>query len=69
MRRNKIIYSLCIGDIQDVAEDNLNRKLTEDELKKVVDRVGDYISWYDAIEFTLSELGLEPAEEAEEEEE
>lgn len=67
MRRDKIIYSLCIGDIQDVAEDNLNRKLTEDELKKVVDRVGDYISWYDAIELTLSELNIEPAEEEEEE--
>ena len=66
MRRNKIIYSLCIGDIQDVAEDNLNRKLTEDELKRVVDRVGDYISWYDAIELTLSELNIEPAEEEEE---
>lgn len=65
MRKNKIIYSLCIGDIQDVAEDNLNRKLTEDELKKVVNRVGDYISWYDAIELTLSELNIEPAEEKE----
>jgi len=63
MRRNKIIYSLCVGDIHDVAEDELNRKLTEDELKRVVDRVGDYISWYDAIELTLSELNLEQAEE------
>ncbi len=63
MRRNKIIYSLCVGDIHDVAEDELNRKLTEEELKKVINRVGDYISWHDAIEFTLSELRLEPAEE------
>lgn len=67
MRRNKIIYSLCVGDIQDFAEDELNRKLTEEELKKVINRVGDYISWYDAIELTLSELNIEPAEEEEEE--
>ncbi|MCK9426393.1 MAG: hypothetical protein M0Q21_10175 [Ignavibacteriaceae bacterium] len=66
MRRNKIIYSLCVGDIQDAAEDELNRKLTEEELKKVINRVGDYISWYDAIELTLSELNLEPAEEEDE---
>jgi len=65
MRRNKIIYSLCVGDIQDFAEDELNRKLTEEELKKVINRVGDYISWYDAIELTLSELNIEPAEEEE----
>jgi len=58
MRRNKIIYSLCAGDIQDVAEDELNRKLTEDELKKVVDKVGDYISWYDVISLTFLDLGL-----------
>ena len=67
MRRNKIIYSLCIADLQDVAEDELNRKLTEDELKRVVDKVGDYISWNDAISLTFLDLGLKAAEEDEEE--
>jgi len=67
MRRNKIIYSLCIADLQDVAEDELNRKLTEDELKRVADKVGDYISWYDAISLTFLDLGLKAAEEDEEE--
>lgn len=66
MRKNKIIYSLCIADLQDVAEDELNRKLTEDELKRVVDRVGDYISWYDAISLTFSDLDLKATEEDEE---
>ncbi|MFA6026915.1 MAG: hypothetical protein WC727_10810 [Ignavibacteriaceae bacterium] len=65
MRRNKIIYSLCIADLQDVAEDELNRKLTKDELKRVVDKVGDYISWYDAISLTFLDLGLKAEEEEE----
>lgn len=65
MRRNKIIYSICVGDIQDVAEDKLNRKLSEDELKRVVDKVGDYISWYDAISLTFLDLGLKATEEEE----
>jgi len=67
VRRNKIIYSLCVADLQEVAGDELNRKLTEDELKRVVDKVGNYISWYDAISLTFSDLGLKATEEDEEE--
>lgn len=66
MRRNKIIYSLNIGDIQDVAEESLERKLTDEELKKVIDRVGDFISWYNAIDYTFSDLGLKPKDEEDE---
>ncbi|MHB8578547.1 MAG: hypothetical protein ACYDA4_01640 [Ignavibacteriaceae bacterium] len=58
MRRDKIVYSLCIGDIQDVAEEKLERKLDEQELKEVVDKVGDYIPWFDAIENTFDDLNL-----------
>jgi len=65
MRRNKIVYSLCIGDIQEVAEEELNRKLTDEELKKVVDKVGDYISWYDAISYTFDALKLTESDECE----
>lgn len=58
MRKNTVIYKLTVEDIQTVAEEYLERKLNDDELKKVIDRVGDYISWYDAIENTFMELDL-----------
>ncbi len=50
MRSDKIFYSLCMQDIQDVALDTLDRKLTEEEIKKVLDPIADKISWYDAIQ-------------------
>ncbi len=45
----KIIYSINIEDIQNVAEQELERKLTAKELKLVEDKIGDYINWYEAI--------------------
>jgi len=66
MRSDKKIYSLNISDIQNVAEEYLNRKVNEEELKKVINKVGDYIPWYDAIVNTFIELGFEAAEEKEE---
>lgn len=42
-------YSLNIEDIQNVAEQELERKLTEKELRLVEGKVGDYINWYEAI--------------------
>ncbi|HMN25820.1 MAG TPA: hypothetical protein PKE38_15050 [Ignavibacteriaceae bacterium] len=67
MRSNKIIYSLNISDIQNVAEEYLERRLNDEELKKVIDRVGDYIPWYDAIENTIIELRFKSADEREQE--
>lgn len=44
----KIIYSINIEDIQNVAEQELERKLTAKELRLVENKVGDYINWYEA---------------------
>ncbi|KKO20881.1 MAG: hypothetical protein BROFUL_00388 [Candidatus Brocadia fulgida] len=44
----KIIYSINIDDIQNVAEQELERKLTAKELRLVEGKVGDYINWYEA---------------------
>lgn len=63
MRKDKIIYSINIGDIQDIAEEELNRKLTEEELVKVIDKMGDYINWSDGISYAFMELELKEAEE------
>jgi hypothetical protein len=50
---SKIIYSINIEDVQNVAEEELGRKLTEKELKTVENKVGDYIDWYSAIDMTI----------------
>jgi hypothetical protein len=50
---SKIIYSINIEDVQNVAEEELGRELTEKELKIVEDKVGDYIDWYGAIDMTI----------------
>jgi hypothetical protein len=51
--QNKIIYSLNIADLQTVAENFLDRKLSSDEIKRVIEKLPNYIDWYDAIENTL----------------
>lgn len=63
MNNEKIIYQLSVEDIQTAAEDFLDRKLNKKELKRVVDRIGDYIPWFDAIENVFLEFGLESKKE------
>ena len=53
MKPSKIIYSLNIEDVQNVAEEEFGRELTKKELKIVEDKVGDYIDWYSAIDMTI----------------
>lgn len=50
---SKIIYSINIEDVQNVAEEELGRELTEKELEIVEDKLGDYIDWYSAIDNTI----------------
>jgi hypothetical protein len=49
MRKNKIIYSINIGDVQNVALQEYGRELINSELSIVADRIGDYFNWYEAI--------------------
>ncbi len=49
MKNNKIIYSLCIEDIQDVANEELERNLTQNEIEKVIEGIEENSNWYDAI--------------------
>lgn len=46
---SKDIYSINMEDIQNVAEEELGRELSESELKIIEDKIGDYIDWYGAI--------------------
>ena len=53
---SKIIYSINIEDVQNVAEEKIGRKLSKKELKIVEDKIGDYIDWYGAIELSMQHL-------------
>jgi hypothetical protein len=59
MNSNKVIYSICVSDIQTVAQETKGRKLTEAEISAVSDKIGDYIDWYQAIENALSDCFFE----------
>jgi hypothetical protein len=56
MDTRKHIYYLTVSDVQTVAQETLDRKLTEKELSQVVEKLRDKIQWYDAIEDVISTL-------------
>lgn len=58
MNREKIICSINIEDIQTIAKQELDRKLTEEELRLVEDKLGDYVGWYEAILQAIRELHI-----------
>ena len=55
-KKSKVIYSINVEDLQTVAEQELDRELTDEEIKNVEKRLGDYIDWYGAIALTLDEV-------------
>ncbi len=52
---DEIIYSLCIEDIQDVAEQEIDRQLTLDEIERIKDLIAEKIDFYGAIADAISE--------------
>ncbi|MCG2709157.1 MAG: hypothetical protein L6246_02395 [Thermodesulfovibrionales bacterium] len=52
---SKVIYSLNIEDVQNVAEEELGRRASKKELKIIEDKVGDYIDWHEAISLSLND--------------
>jgi hypothetical protein len=51
----RIIYSMNVGDIQEVASQVLERRLSKKEIILVERSVGDYIDWFQAIENSIRE--------------
>lgn len=49
MRKNKVIYQLIVEDVQTVAQDVIDRDLSDDEIKRILDQIAENIPWYDAI--------------------
>jgi len=53
--KGKIIYSLNENDVQTVAEQEIGRKLSAEEINAIVDDVADNINWYEAIANSILE--------------
>lgn len=50
-----VVYSINVEDIQTVALEEFGRTLTDDELKIVENKIGDYIPWYDMVDAVISD--------------
>jgi SOS response regulatory protein OraA/RecX len=48
-----VFYSLSYEDIQNIAEEDLGRELTENEIESVVDEISERIDWTTAISDVL----------------
>lgn len=63
-----ILYSISVEDIRQVAEDEEFRELTDDEIKRIGDKVGDYIGWHEAVLMAIQEAVPDVGENSEENE-
>lgn len=62
MRRNKVLCYLTVEDFQTIANEQIGRPLTDDELTRLADWAIDRMSWHDLIceglnEFFPDEIG------------
>ena len=53
---HEIVYQLIIDDIQNVALEELDRELTDQEIQKLIDPIAENIPWYDAIARAINEV-------------
>jgi len=49
----RTVYEISVDDLQRVAEEVVERELTDDEITAVGNSVGDYIDWFQAIESAI----------------
>ena len=56
MNKDKIIFSINIKDVQNVAEDELGRELNDKELKLIEGKIGDYFSLRETLSMAINEL-------------
>ena len=56
--KNQIIYYLTIEDIQTVSEQEVGRKLSNQEIEMIIDVIAEKIKWYEAIANSISKYGV-----------
>ena len=57
MKKQKILYSITIEDVQNVSKEN-GISFTEKDVTFIEEKIGDFIGsfWHDAVEYALQEL-------------
>lgn len=55
MKKNKIIYSINVEDVQTVSTEILGRELSTKEIEKIINAIGEKINWYDIIADSINE--------------
>jgi len=51
--KDRIVYSINVSDIQEVANQVLERDLTKKEISLIEDSIADHIDWFQAIEDSI----------------
>jgi len=54
--KEKIIYYINVQDLQAVAEQELERTLTDKEIDLIGDKLGDHVNWYEAIASAIGDV-------------
>jgi len=61
-----ILYSISVEDVRQVAEEESLREFTDEEIKRIGDKVGDYVDWYEAVRMAIQEVVPDAANSSEE---
>jgi predicted transcriptional regulator len=52
---DEIVYQLIIEDVQKVALQEIERKLTKSEIQKIQNSIAENIDWYNAIAHSIEQ--------------
>ena len=50
MKEDHVVYQINVEDVQTVADECLNRPLSDNEIKIIEDAIAERIDWFGAIE-------------------
>jgi len=52
----RVLYSINVEDVQRVARETLDRELSDAEIEKVSEHLGNQIGWYEAVASCFDEV-------------
>lgn len=55
MKNSKIIYSISEEDLQRVAIEEIGRRISKEEIEKIIPLFEEKINWYEAITNSINE--------------
>ena len=64
-----VLYSINVEDIRRVSGEEELRELTDEEIQKIGDKLGDTIDWYEAVLMAIRDVVPDIDENTEEEDE